>query len=94
VPTYLASPAFWDLYRALSPKQRRLFRVAVTKFIEDLKRGQGFRKGLRVKGIRGAPGMYEMSWASDGRAVFSYGDSIRNKEPHIVWHAIGTHDVL
>jgi hypothetical protein len=38
--------------------------------------------------------MYEMTWADDGRAVFSYGESIHKGEPHILWHALGTHAVL
>jgi hypothetical protein len=38
--------------------------------------------------------MLELTWAPDGRAVFSYGASIREGEPHIVWHAVGTHEVL
>ena len=71
-----------------------MFGRAVKKFIADLKRGEGFRKGLRVKGIRGWPAMYEMTWAPDGRAVFSYGETIKDGETHIVWHAVGGHDVL
>jgi len=94
VPTYQASPEFLALHRRLTAEQKRLFRVAVRKFVADLKAGQGFRKGLRVKGIKGAEGMFEMTWAPDGRAVFSYGTSIRDNDPHIVWHAIGTHGVL
>jgi hypothetical protein len=35
-----------------------------------------------------------MTWADNGRATFSYGDSIQEGEPHIVWHRVGTHDVL
>ena len=38
--------------------------------------------------------MYEMTWAPDGRAVFSYGETIKDGETHIVWHAVGGHDVL
>ena len=68
--------------------------MAVEKFVEDLERGEGFRAGLRVKGIQGKPGMFEMTWAADGRAVFSYGDAIVEGEPHILWHAVGTHAVL
>jgi len=94
VPTYVASPEFWALWAKLSDEEKKQFRRAVTKFVTDLKSGQGFRAGLRVKGIKGAPGMYEMTWAPDGRAVFSYGPSIRGGEAHIIWHAVGTHSVL
>jgi hypothetical protein len=94
LPTYERSPQFVDDYAALSSERRRAFRVAVEKFVADLSRGQGFRPGLRVKGIQGSPGMFEMTWAPDGRAVFSYGASIREGEPHIVWHAVRPHEVL
>ena len=38
-------------------------RSAVRKFVADLERAHGCRKGLRVKGIRGAPGLLETTWA-------------------------------
>jgi hypothetical protein len=94
LPTYGRSPQFVADHAALSDQQRRAFRVAVEKFVADLRSGRAFRPGLRVKGIRGSPGLFEMTWAPDGRAVFSYGASIREGEPHIVWHTVGTHDVL
>jgi hypothetical protein len=47
-----------------------------------------------VKGIQGSPGLYELTWAGNGRATFSYGASIRDGEPHIVWHRVGGHDVI
>jgi hypothetical protein len=94
VPTFDRLRRFDRDFAALSADEREAFRVAVRKFVQDLDRGQGFRTGLRVKGIRGAPGLFEMTWADNGRATFSYGDSIRAGEPHIVWHRVGTHDVL
>ena len=94
MPTFERLQRFDRDLAALSPDQRRTFQAAVEKFVDDLEQGQGFRKGLRVKGIRGAPGMFELTWAGDGRATFSYGRSIREGEPHIVWHRVGTHDVL
>jgi len=81
VPTYERSPEFIRNLEALTPEQRKAFSKAV-------------RKGLRVKGIRGAEGLFEMTWAKDGRAIFGYGDSIRANEPHIVWLAVGSHDIL
>jgi hypothetical protein len=94
VPTYERSPEFIRLHNNLSPEQKAAFRVTVEKFVADLKAGQGFRKGLRVKRIQGAQGLFELTWADDGRAVFSYGDSIKEGQPHIIWHAVGTHAVL
>ena len=94
MPTYERSRQFVDDFAALSSEQRKAFRVAVERFVADLRRSQGFRPGLRVKGIQGSPGMYELTWSRDGRAVFSYGASLRGGERHIIWHTVGTHDVL
>ena len=94
MPTYERSPQFIRDHADLSADQRRAFRVTVEKFVADLERGRGFRPGLRVKGIKGSPGLYELTWAPEGRAVFSHGAPVREGQPHIVWHAVGTHDVL
>ena len=63
-------------------------------FVEDLRSGRPFRKGLRVKGIQGASGIFEMTWADDGRATFEYGDEVVKGEAHIVWRRVGTHSVF
>ena len=94
MPTYERLRRFDRDYDALSPEEKDAFKAAVRKFVADLDRGKGFRKGLRVKGVRGSPGLYEMTWADDGRATFSYGKSIREGEPHVVWHRIGGHGIL
>lgn len=92
--TYERLPRFVKDFAALSRPQQLLFLAAVEKFVADLRAGGGFRKGLRVKGVQAAPGLYELTWADDGRATFSYGVSVREGEPHVVWHRVGTHDVL
>jgi hypothetical protein len=74
--------------------QRGRFLRVRDLFIEDLRAGCGFRRSLRVKGLRGAPGVFELSWAADGRALFRYGESEKDGEPHIVWLRIGTHEIL
>lgn len=94
MPTYERLLRFNRDYDALSPDEKKAFKAAVRKFVEDLERGQGFRKGLRVKGVQGALGVYEMTWADDGRATFSYGRPIRGEEPHVIWHRVGTHNVI
>ena len=33
--------------------------------------------GLPVKRVRGVTGLYEMTWAPDGRATFSWGQPLR-----------------
>ena len=94
MPTYERSPEFIELYQRLTAEQKALFRTAVKKFRDGLGRCQGFRKGLSIKGLKGAPGMFELTWAPDGRAVFSFGKSLRQNERHVSWHAVGTHGVL
>jgi hypothetical protein len=94
VPTFERLRRFDRDFAALSDTEKEAFRAAVQKFVADLERGQGFRTGLRVKGIRGAAGMFELTRAADGRATFSYGESRRDGEPHIVWHRVGTHSIL
>ena len=94
MPTFERLQRFDRDYSRLSASQRAALRSAVEKFVHDLERGAGFRPGLRVKGIRGASGLFELTWAGDGRATFSYGTSIHEGEPHIVWHRVGTHDIL
>jgi hypothetical protein len=94
MPTRDVAESFWLGWQRLTPEQQDAFLAAVDKFVEDLRARGGFRTGLRVKGVRGSPGVYEMTWASDGRATFSYGRSIVEGEPHIVWRRIGTHEIL
>jgi len=94
VPTHEAPEAFLRQYRSLTPAQRKAFRAAVKRLVEDLKSGAS-RPGLRVKAVRGLPpGFFEMTWADDGRAIFRYGAELRPGEPHIVWYAVGTHAIL
>lgn len=90
MPTYEAFERFRDDYRRLTPEQKRRFLAALTRFIADLRTG-AFRGGLRVKAVQGTAGVYEMTWAPDGRATFELGPS-RGHGPHVIWRRIGTHD--
>jgi hypothetical protein len=93
VPTFETTERFRKDLASLSRDETAVFRRAVEKFVEDLKAGR-FRAGLRVKGIKGAPGIFEMTWADDGRATFQYGPPKRRREPHIIWRRCGTHDIF
>jgi hypothetical protein len=94
VPTYAWLARFRADFEGLTPTQPAAFLVAVSQFVEDLRSGRPFRSGLRVKGIRGASGIFEMTWADDGRATFEYGDEVVAGEPHVVWRRVGTHAVF
>lgn len=94
MPTHDEEPSFWHDWIVLSREQRIAFRKAAKKFQADLVSKQGFRPGLRIKGVQGHAGIYEMTWADDGRATFTFGASIRSGEPHITWRRIGSHDIL
>jgi hypothetical protein len=94
LPTYQRLPRFDKDFEALSEAERREFRIAVEKFVHDLESGRGFRPGLRIKGVQGAPGIFELTWADDGRATFQFGPPIKEGERHIVWRRVGKHDIF
>ena len=93
MPTYARTRQFDRDYATLTPEERTAFQRAVAKFVADLGSGK-FRPGLRVKGIQGAPGVFEMTWADDGRATWQYGDPILEGQPHIIWRRIGGHAIF
>lgn len=100
MPTFQTTPRFERDWKQLTADLRARFRrVIIDQFVPDLTRGS-FRACLRVKGVHAAPGVFEMTWAPDGRATFShgqwrsYGRSRREGEPHVIWRRIGTHDVF
>jgi hypothetical protein len=93
MPTYDAEDRFLVDYARLTPAQQSSFLAAVRKLVEDLRRGQ-FRKGLRVKRVQTHADVWEMTWAPDGRATFSYGESIHAGDSHIIWRRIGGHEIF
>ncbi len=95
MPTREVLTSFWRDWDRLTPQQQLAFRKAVAQFIADLADGgEGFHPSLRVKRVQGRRGVWEMTWAPDGRATFEYGDEIQSGEPHVIWRRIGTHAVF
>jgi hypothetical protein len=47
-----------------------------------------------VNPLAGHRGVYELRFAPDGRATFTFGASVREGQPHVIWRRIGGHDVL
>lgn len=94
MPTYDTAERFWRDYDKLSAQERKAFRAAVKDFVKDLPAGK-FRAGLRVKGVEGAEGVFEMTWlGGNGRATFEYGEELSKGDPHIIWRRIGGHDIF
>ena len=94
MPTYAWLARFRADFERLTPTQQAALLAAVQQFVDDMQRGGAFHKGLRVKGIQGATGIFEMTWAADGRATFEYGDEVTEGECHVVWRRVGTHAIL
>lgn len=94
MPTFQTSPHFDRDWKGLTAEARRRFQRVVTgHFVPDLA-GGAFRPGLRVKPVQGTQGVWEVTWAPDGRATFSYGPQQREGEPHVIWRRVGTHEVF
>ena len=85
--------------RRLAKEQRAQLDTAMDRFKDDLGdieagRRSRFRPGLRVKGVKGAPEVFEMTWAGDGRATFSWGDEVVPGQRHVIWRRCGGHPIL
>lgn len=95
MPTFERGPRFDREFRRLSRELQRAFLAALPSFIEALRaKPPTFPPGLRVKRVEGASGVWEMSFAPDGRATFAYGREVARGEPHVVWRRIGDHSIL
>lgn len=94
MPTWDASAGFWLDLGKLLPAERDRFRDAVHALVDDLTAGRQPRPQLRVKGVQGSRGVYEMTWAADGRATFQYGERVLPGQAHVVWRRVGTHKIF
>lgn len=94
MPTHDERPQFMREYAGLPRNQKILFLAAIDKMVKDLQAGRAFRPGLRIKGVQGHPGVFEMTWAPDGRATFSYGTSPHPGDVHLIWRRIGGHEIF
>ncbi len=94
MPTHVEFTRFLREWARLTPRQQTLFLAAVEEMVEDLRAHGSFRPSLHVRSVQGHPGIFEMSWAGDGRATFAYGPEQRAGEAHIVWRRIGGHDIF
>ena len=80
-------------YVPLRPEQRAQFRRAAA-LLRDGLRTEQFSPSFRIKRYRREAGVWELTWAPDGRAMFRYGDEHAPGSPHIIWLRIGSHDIF
>lgn len=93
MPTHEELPGFLRDWARLGHQQRQAFLSALSLFIVA-SASQSFPPQLRVKRVQGEPGVWEMTWAADGRATFSYGAEVVAGQSHVIWRRIGTHDIF
>ena len=93
MPAWDQTDTFRRDLSTLTSTQRAAFAAAVTHFAHDLQGGV-FRKGLRVKKVSDRDGVWEMTWADNGRAAFSFAEPVIEGEIHIVWRRVGSHGIL
>jgi hypothetical protein len=95
VPTFERLARFDREFRRLPRELQRAFLAALPLLIEALRtKPPAFPPSLRVTRVQGSDGVWEMTFAPDGRATFAYGDERVAGEPHVIWRRVGTHDVL
>lgn len=95
------TPQFTHDWEKLPNEHRQLFRECVPGFSTAcdafLESPESFRwpARLRVKPMKSAPGVWEMTWSfsgPDGRATFEF--VRRDAEVFVRWRRIGSHDVF
>lgn len=95
------TPAFGADLRRLSPEELILFRRVVReRFVPAAERvvvdaAARWPAGLRVKRVRGAEGIWEMTWSfsgPDGRATFEWVEI--GAERGIRWRRVGGHEIF
>lgn len=94
MPTFEWEAMFGREFAGLDRSSQAAFLAAVGQFVEDLTAGRSPRRGLRVKGVKGHAGIFELTWADDGRATFAYGDERVQGQPHVIWRRVGTHAIF
>jgi hypothetical protein len=95
VPTFERWARFDREFRRLPRELQQAFLAMLPAFIEALRADPpSFPVNLRVKRVRGREGVWEITFAPDGRATFAYGPEVIDGQPHVIWRRIGTHDIL
>lgn len=93
MPTYEWTTRFGAEWRRLSEDQQRAFLAVVGRFVAGLRAGPVDPR-LRVHRVQRQRGVWEITWAPNGRATFEYGREHQPGDPHVIWRRIGDHSIL
>lgn len=95
MPTFETLPRFQKDWKSLEPDHQARFKDKVkTEFVPAITNGPPYPAGLRIKGVQGTEGVYEMTYAPDGRATWQFGKEISKGDPHVIWRRIGQHGIF
>jgi hypothetical protein len=93
-PTFERAARFTADHQQLTAEQKRRFLEKIQElFVPALTKGEPFPPGLRVKKVH-VSGVFEMTWAPNGRATFEYGPEVLPGQVHVIWRRIGTHEIF
>jgi len=93
VPTYDRTARFQRDFDNLTPHQQRAVLGMVRLLVTGLRETR-FAPQLRVKRVQRHEGLWEVTWAANSRATFTYGTAVRPGEPRIIWRRVGTHAIF
>jgi hypothetical protein len=95
LPTFERLARFDREFRRMPRELQQAFLAMLPLFIAALRNSPPtFPAGLRIKRVQGTEGVWEISFAPDGRATFAYGAEVRPGEAHVIWRRVGSHQVL
>ena len=93
MPTFGREARFTRDWARLTRAQRARFLEVLPMFVAAVALNT-FPAGLRVKRLKSAPDVWEMSFGPDERATFEFGPPVRPGERHVIWRRIGSHDIF
>jgi hypothetical protein len=92
-PTFDRLAQFKRDYEKLTPAQQQLFHAAAKKLVAPLSTTPPGDIGRAlVKKLDDHPGYWELWFDRDLRAVYTFGESVRKDQPHVIWCRIGSED--
>lgn len=95
MPTFERLARFDRAFRRLPRELQRAFLEILPAFVAALReKPPSFPLALRVKRVQGKTAIWEVTFAPEGRARFTYGAELIAGQAHIVWRRVGDHGVL